>query len=197
MIKDDCSARMSPWSPSCQDICLPLQVRRNWWKPGARTNAFSKRRARFQTELLRIENGLQLNRSGEETARWMQYGAIGNNLVRMPVPLDVYRDRSNAKSVRNMQITRARLKRDGPSWCFSELIGIWAAAVYGKPIHLDVTAPPGKRQSPVFSTESAMRCDKIYVPRAIESAGQVITVYDPIVHLRCDREEQDHIVRRV
>jgi hypothetical protein len=42
--------------------------------------------------------------------------------------------------------------------------------------------PPGNGKSSISNGIRDALGDKIYVPRAIEYAGQVITVYDPIVH---------------
>jgi Mg-chelatase subunit ChlI len=51
--------------------------------------------------------------------------------------------------------------------------------------------PPGNGKSSISNGIRDSLGDQIYVPRAIEYAGQVITVYDPIVHTRAVEEAQD------
>ncbi len=51
--------------------------------------------------------------------------------------------------------------------------------------------PPGNGKSSISNGIRDALGDKIYVPRAIEYAGQVITVYDPIVHSAAEDEQDD------
>ena len=51
--------------------------------------------------------------------------------------------------------------------------------------------PPGNGKSSISNGIRAALGDKIYVPRAIEYSGQVITVYDPIVHSAAEAAVDD------
>ncbi len=51
--------------------------------------------------------------------------------------------------------------------------------------------PPGNGKSSISNGIRDAMGDKIYVPRAIEYAGQVITVYDPIVHSKAEEQVDD------
>ena len=51
--------------------------------------------------------------------------------------------------------------------------------------------PPGNGKSSISNGIRDAMGDKIYVPRAIEYSGQVITVYDPIVHSKAEVEVDD------
>jgi hypothetical protein len=51
--------------------------------------------------------------------------------------------------------------------------------------------PPGNGKSSISNGIRDALGDKIYVPRAIEYSGQVITVYDPIVHTAAEAEVED------
>ena len=51
--------------------------------------------------------------------------------------------------------------------------------------------PPGNGKSSISNGIRDAMGDKIYVPRAIEYSGQVITVYDPIVHSAAEEETDD------
>jgi hypothetical protein len=51
--------------------------------------------------------------------------------------------------------------------------------------------PPGNGKSSISNGIKAAMGDKIYIPRAIEYSGQVITVYDPIVHAAAEADVDD------
>jgi hypothetical protein len=51
--------------------------------------------------------------------------------------------------------------------------------------------PPGNGKSSISNGICDALGDKIYVPRAIEYSGQVIAMYDPIVHSKADEDEED------
>ena len=58
--------------------------------------------------------------------------------------------------------------------------------------------PPGNGKSSISNGIRDALGDHVYVPRAIEYAGQVITVYDPIVHVIAPEEAEDpNALRRV
>ena len=51
--------------------------------------------------------------------------------------------------------------------------------------------PPGNGKSSISHGIRAALGDKVYVPRAIEYSGQIITVYDPIVHSAAEAAVDD------
>jgi hypothetical protein len=51
--------------------------------------------------------------------------------------------------------------------------------------------PPGNGKSSISNGIRSAIGDKIYVPRAIEYSGQVITVYDPIIHSAAEENVDD------
>lgn len=51
--------------------------------------------------------------------------------------------------------------------------------------------PPGNGKSSISNGIRRALGDSIYVPRAIEHTGQVITVYDPLIHVRTEAESDD------
>lgn len=71
-----------------------------------------------------------------------------------------------------------------------ELIGNLGPAVSaGRSILM--YGPPGNGKSSISNGIRDALGDKVYVPRAIEYAGQVITVYDPIVHSSVEDDIDD------
>ena len=103
------------------------------------------------------------------------YGAL-------PVPLADYAVQMKRQSVRDIKMTRPDLMKGmGHLILPPDLIDNLGPAVSsGRSILM--YGPPGNGKSSISNGIRAALGDKIYVPRAIEYAGQVITVYDPIVH---------------
>lgn len=100
----------------------------------------------------------------------------------MPVPLDSYREQLQRQSIRNIKITRRELKIAMGDLILppSLMDDLGPAVSSGRSILM--YGPPGNGKSSISNGIRAAMGDCIYVPRAIETAGQVINVYDPIVH---------------
>ncbi|MCT4609560.1 MAG: ATPase [Pelagimonas sp.] len=109
----------------------------------------------------------------------------------MPIPLDVYREQIKRQSIRNIQITREQLTGAmGHLVLPPALISNLGPAVSsGRSILM--YGPPGNGKSSISNGIRDAMGDKIYVPRAIEYSGQVITVYDPIVHSKAPEDAED------
>jgi hypothetical protein len=109
----------------------------------------------------------------------------------MPVPLDVYREQVKRQSIRNIQITRDQLTGAmGHLILPPDLLDQLGPAV-GSGRSILMYGPPGNGKSSISNGIRDAMGDKVYVPHAIEYAGQVITVYDPIVHSAAEADEQD------
>ena len=126
------------------------------------------------------EMGYQLTDAGKSRAldalsQSEYYGA-------MPVPLAAYGEQMKRQSVRNMKITRTELMKGmGHLILPNGLIdNLGPAVTSGRSILM--YGPPGNGKSSISNGIRAALGDRIYIPRAIEYSGQVITVYDPIVH---------------
>ncbi|TCO69173.1 ATPase [Rhodovulum euryhalinum] len=100
----------------------------------------------------------------------------------MPVPLEVYAEQVRRQSIRNIQITRDQLTGAmGHLILPNALLDHLGPAVSaGRSILM--YGPPGNGKSSISNGIRDALGDRIYIPRAIEYSGQVITVYDPIVH---------------
>ena len=100
----------------------------------------------------------------------------------MPVPLHIYREQVKRQSIRNIQVTRDQLiAAMGHLILPPELLDHLGPAVSaGRSILM--YGPPGNGKSSISNGIRDALGDRVYVPRAIEYSGQVITVYDPIVH---------------
>jgi hypothetical protein len=135
------------------------------------------------------EMGYRLTESGK--ARALDALAQSEYFGAMPVPLDMYRDQVKRQSIRDIQITRAQLTTAMGHLILPEdlLSNLGPAVSSGRSILM--YGPPGNGKSSISNGIRDAMGDKIYVPRAIEYAGQVITVYDPIVHSAAEVEVDD------
>jgi len=135
------------------------------------------------------EMGYQLTDGGKSRAldalsQSEYYGA-------MPVPLASYAEQMKRQSVRNIRLTRPELMAGmGHLILPPDLIdNLGPAVTSGRSILM--YGPPGNGKSSISNGIRAALGDKIYVPRAIEYSGQVITVYDPIVHSKAEENVDD------
>lgn len=100
----------------------------------------------------------------------------------LPIPLDHYREVVKRQSVADVGITEEALKRAmGHLIIPAGLLDQLGPAVNsGKSILM--YGPPGNGKSSISNGIRDALGDRIYVPKALEYSGQVIAVYDPIVH---------------
>ena len=135
------------------------------------------------------EMGYQLTDAGK--ARALDALSQSEYYGPMPVPLTVYRDQVERQSIRNIQITRDQLTGAmGHLILPDELLDHLGPAVSsGRSILM--YGPPGNGKSSISNGIRDAMGDKVYVPFAIEYSGQVITVYDPIVHTAATVQEDD------
>lgn len=103
------------------------------------------------------------------------YGAV-------PVPLDAFRAQAERQSVKNVTLTADRLKAAMGHLILPPdfLRDLGPAIASGRSVLL--YGPPGNGKSSISNGIRDALGDHVYVPRAIEFAGQVITLFDPVVH---------------
>ena len=135
------------------------------------------------------EMGYQLTDSGK--ARAMDALAQSEYYGAMPVPLDVYREQVKRQSIRNIHVSKDKLLGAmGHLILPDELLDHLGPAV-GAGRSILMYGPPGNGKSSISNGIRDAIGDKIYVPRCIEYSGQVITVYDPIVHSAAEAQVDD------
>ncbi len=100
----------------------------------------------------------------------------------VPIPMSIYAEQVERQSIRNIQVSRDRLTGAmGHLILPDELLDHLGPAVSaGRSILM--YGPPGNGKSSISNGIRDTLGDNIFVPRAIDYSGQVITVYDPIVH---------------
>ncbi|MEM6634259.1 MAG: ATPase [Pseudomonadota bacterium] len=135
------------------------------------------------------EMGFQLADAGK--ARALDALSQSEYYGAMPVPLADFEDQVRRQSIRNIQITRDQLTGAmGHLILPDELLDHLGPAV-GSGRSILMYGPPGNGKSSISNGIRDALGDNIFVPRAIEYSGQVITVYDPIVHNIVEEQEDD------
>jgi hypothetical protein len=135
------------------------------------------------------EMGYQLTDAGK--ARALDALAQSEYYGAMPVPMDVYAEQVKRQSIRNIQITRQQLTGAMGHLILPDdlLSNLGPAVSAGRSILM--YGPPGNGKSSISNGIRDALGDKIYVPRAVEYSGQVITVYDPIIHSAAEEMVDD------
>ncbi len=135
------------------------------------------------------EMGYQLTDAGK--ARALDALSQSEYFGAMPVPLDIYREQVKRQSIRNIQVTRDQLTGAMGHLVLPDslLDHLGPAVSAGRSILM--YGPPGNGKSSISNGIRDALGDNVYVPYAIEYAGQVITVYDPIVHTAIEQEADD------
>ncbi|MDX2483406.1 MAG: ATPase, partial [Pseudodonghicola sp.] len=174
-------------SETAQALCLPVPV----------TQELTDM-ARAQ-RLLQATGSLNANSSGEMgyqltdagKARALDALAQSEYFGAMPVPLKVYEKQVKRQSIRNIQVARAQLTAAMGHLVLPDslLNHLGPAVSAGRSILM--YGPPGNGKSSISNGIRSALGDRIYVPRAIEYSGQVITVYDPIVHNAIEQGSDD------
>ncbi|MCB1390938.1 MAG: ATPase, partial [Rhodobacteraceae bacterium] len=126
------------------------------------------------------EMGFQLTDAGRKRAQ--QALAISEYYGAMPVPLEHYGEQVRRQSIRKVKITREQLLAAMGDLILPEnlLSDLGPAVTSGRSILM--YGPPGNGKSSISNGIRDALGDNIYVPHAVVHSGQVIAVYDPIVH---------------
>lgn len=161
-----------------QALCLPIPITQEL------VDMAREQRLLEATGTLNANNsnemGYQLTDAGK--ARALDALAQSEYFGAMPVPLDVYREQVKRQSIRNIQVTRSQLTDAMGHLVLPDslLDHLGPAVSAGRSILM--YGPPGNGKSSISNGIRDALGDRVYVPMAIEYSGQVITVYDPIVH---------------
>ena len=169
-------------------ICLPPPVTQELIDI-ARSQALLEAMGTMSAAATSTEMGYQLTENGK--ARALDALAQSEYFGAMPVPLDDYAVQVKRQSIRNIQVTREQLTNAmGHLVLPPDLLSTLGPAVSaGRSILM--YGPPGNGKSSISNGIRDALGDRVYVPRAIEYSGQVITVYDPIVHSAAEADDAE------
>jgi hypothetical protein len=115
----------------------------------------------------------------------------------LPVPMADFEKQVERQTIRNVGITKSKLEDAMSHLIIPDglLDQIGPAVNSGKSILM--YGPPGNGKSSISNGIRAAMGDKIFMPRVLEYAGQVISVYDPIIHTSAtDTQDNLNSLRR-
>lgn len=137
----------------------------------------------------------QLTESGR--ARAVDALAQSEHYGALPVTLDAYRAQTERQSINAVTISRDRLMQSMSHLVLPDglLDRLGPAVNSGRSVLL--YGPPGNGKSSIASGIRDALGDKIFVPKTIEYAGQIIGVYDPIIHTEAVPDHNPNALRRV
>ncbi len=141
------------------------------------------------------EMGYQLSDAGKARAldalsQSEYYGAL-------PVPLADYQKQVERQSIKNIHLNRDQLLGAMGHLILPNALLDHLGPAVGSGRSILMYGPPGNGKSSISNGIRDALGDCIYIPRAIEYSGQVITVFDPIVHNQVpDAEEDPTALRR-
>ncbi len=130
------------------------------------------------------EMGYQLTDSGK--ARALDALSQSEYYGAMPVPLEDYKIQVERQSIKNVRLTRETLEASMGHLILPEgmLDQLGPAVTSGRSVLM--YGPPGNGKSSIAEGIRAAMGDHIYIPHALSYSGQVITMYDPIVHSKVE-----------
>ena len=117
------------------------------------------------------------------------YGAL-------PVTLEAFTEQTKRQSIRDVTITQDMLEGSMKHLILPDgmLDELGPAVSSGKSILM--YGPPGNGKSSISNGIRDAMGDKIFIPRCIAYEGQVVSVYDPIVHTEAKPEDGGEIALR-
>jgi len=109
----------------------------------------------------------------------------------VPVPLEEYKTQVEAQSIRDALVTKEALQESMSHLIINDqMLGQLGPAV-NSPRSVLFYGPPGNGKSSIADGIRNAYTDNIYVPEFIEYAGNVISLFDPLIHNKIKEEEQD------
>jgi hypothetical protein len=126
------------------------------------------------------EMGFQLTDGGK--ARALDALSQSEYYGPMPVPLEDYKEQVKRQSIRDIRLTRDMLEASMGHLILPDGLIDQLGPAVGSGRSVLMYGPPGNGKSSIAEGIRAAMGDNIYVPHALSYAGQVITLFDPIVH---------------
>lgn len=118
------------------------------------------------------------------------YGAV-------PVPLKDYKAQVEAQSIRDVAVPRQALEASMKHLVLDNHMFNQLGPAVNSPRSVLFYGPPGNGKSSIADGIRNAYTDNIYVPEFIEYAGNVISLFDPLIHNRIEEDAQDESALRL
>ncbi len=115
----------------------------------------------------------------------------------VPVPLDDYIKQVAAQSIRDVAVTKDSLKDSMEHLIITDQMFGHLGPAVNSPRSVLFYGPPGNGKSSIADGIRNAYIDNIYVPEFIEYAGNVISLFDPLIHTKVEEEAQDATALRL
>lgn len=170
-----------------RSVCLPVPVAQEI------VELCRSQRLVEATGTLHATSGNEMGFRLTEAGRARALDALGQSEYygAMPVSMEAFREQITRQSIRNIRVTRQQLVSAMSHLILPDslLDHLGPAVNSGRSILF--YGPPGNGKSSISNGIRTALGDRVYVPRAVEYAGQVITVYDPVVHRSAEPVVED------
>lgn len=132
----------------------------------------------------RLEEGKNLRYKLTEAGRQSALDALSQSeyFGAVPVPLEEFKSQVEAQSIRDVAVPRKDLDASMSHLIINnQMFGQLGPAV-NSPRSVLFYGPPGNGKSSIADGIRNAYTDNVYVPEFIEYAGNVISVFDPLIH---------------
>ena len=99
-----------------------------------------------------------------------------------PVPFDVYVATIKAQTIKNMVVTRRTIQKAFSDLVISDDVFNEIGPAVNSAASIFLFGFPGNGKTSIAERITRLMGDDIYIPYAIEANGEIIKIYDPIVH---------------
>ncbi len=99
-----------------------------------------------------------------------------------PVPFDVYVESVRAQTIKNMVVTRRNIRRAFSDLIITDAVLNEIGPAVNSASSIFLFGYPGNGKTAISERITRLMGDHIYVPYAVEAGGQIIKLYDSIVH---------------
>jgi hypothetical protein len=110
-----------------------------------------------------------------------------------PVPFDDYVESVAAQTVRNLVVTRRSIQKAFQDLVITPEVFNEIGPAINSAASIFLFGYPGNGKTSIAERITRLMGDDIFVPFAVEANGQVIKVYDPIVHTKVEGPRDDGI----
>ena len=115
----------------------------------------------------------------------------------VPVPLEEYKKQVEAQSIRDAVVSKTALEASMSHLIINKKMFSKLGPAVNSPRSVLLYGPPGNGKSSIADGIRNAYADNIYVPEFIEYSGNVISVFDPLIHKEIKEEADESSLLRL
>lgn len=126
--------------------------------------------------------------TGQGRTRALELLAMSQYAGVAPVSMESYTQRARQQSVRNVEVHAAQVERAFSHMVMDSKVLWQLGTAMNSGTSIFLYGPTGTGKTTIAETLSRVIAeDKIWIPFAVEVDGQIVTIYDPLVHKRVQK----------